>query len=480
MDPEEREDQINLARHKALIEHYERSQHMDLLSMDPTFVAINQLPFHLRGKAAEEYLRSRGVPAPALYTPPLYSPSMGARMSPHVKGGLARHSPSPALAAAATAAAQPPPPPHAAYHVVSHPTPHLAPQTPTVRGGAAGAAQPPPPHAAYHVVPHATPHPAPQPPIIPGGAAATQPPLPHAAYHVVPHPTPHLAAAQPPLVPGRATVPPPGAVPSPLSPPLAPSHSSPLNPSHSPPLAPPHSPSLAPPHCSPLASHDGMPGHQRMLQQQMSLPGHTPYHPGMASSHEGLFQRATPGARAPAAVPASPSGRSTAAATEPAVGVGEDEDGKEEMGGEETTSEASSMGSSDEGEEDNWLDTGLPKATALAIHKMTQDEMSMKRITFQDVDGLGFKFKDEEVYDITGCMVNLADLTDAPEDASPALVYALTAINVMVHACFIWALGMPLIIVAIVFHNYHANTTSIRDTLTLQVYLFSFGLQMGT
>lgn len=32
--------------------------------------------------------------------------------------------------------------------------------------------------------------------------------------------------------------------------------------------------------------------------------------------------------------------------------------------------------------EDNWLNSGLPKSTALAIHAMTQDDMNMIRITF--------------------------------------------------------------------------------------------------
>jgi len=88
-----------------------------------------------------------------------------------------------------------------------------------------------------------------------------------------------------------------------------------------------------------------------------------------------------------------------------------------------------------QGEEDNWLDTGLPKATALAIHEMTQDEMNMMRISFEEIDAFGLKFKDEVVYDVRGCMVNLADLTDAPEDASRGMVYALTTINVFVSGC---------------------------------------------
>ena len=50
----------------------------------------------------------------------------------------------------------------------------------------------------------------------------------------------------------------------------------------------------------------------------------------------------------------------------------------------------------------------------------------------QDVDRFGFKYNDDEVYDVTGCMVNLADLTDAPESATPGMVYTLTAINVFV------------------------------------------------
>lgn len=50
----------------------------------------------------------------------------------------------------------------------------------------------------------------------------------------------------------------------------------------------------------------------------------------------------------------------------------------------------------------------------------------------QDLIKFGFKFKEEDVYDIYGCLVNLGDLDDDPESSSKWMVLILTLANVTV------------------------------------------------
>eukprot|EP00967_Tisochrysis_lutea_P074701 scaffold100486_cov21-Tisochrysis_lutea.AAC.1 len=302
---------------------------------------------------------------------------MGARISPSMKGGLPHHPPSPVLAPAA-AAPPPPQPPHAAYRVVPHAAPHLVAPPPLVPGVAAAV---PPPVAANPSVSHS-------PPAAP--LAGMQ------GHHRMPQP--HMSASvQMPYHPGslpnltvlvqivaklvgacadlgslshlstctaRKTVMP-GKLPRESS------------------IA---GLSLTCIYVLPSAMHTPHTmramGLQRAMQAPFSAP--PPAMPGrllLCQRHPRARQRLQQQRQQQAEkrrmrrkgrAPVKPAAcvaltRCVCMCVRVCVCV---------------CARARACVCAC-GEEDNWLDTGLPKSTALAIHEMTQDEMSMKRITFQ-------------------------------------------------------------------------------------------------